>query len=381
VEAGLSLRLIVLSFFAAMALIAAGPAQAQERRVALVIGNGAYTDIPVLRNPVNDARLIRDTLTGLGFDVIYRENADRPAMERAINAFSARLFEAGPEGVGLFYFAGHGVASGGENFLLPIDVSARREADLRIAGLRAGDVLAQMDGAGSAVKIAILDACRDNPFADTFRSARNARGLAQIGLGNTEFFVAYAATSGNVAEDGRGANSPYATALARRLATADSDLDNTFRLVRVDVSNITGNRQIPESTSTMRRQFYFRRTSGASIVAAPAPADPIPTTAPPANFRIEGQWCQTSRGRAAIALTISSNTLIYTLDDSHASYAVRSIARQHDGTIEVHWINRGEEVVFQFGDFSADGAEMTQLRGRQTGDPNWRDYGIRLRRC
>jgi hypothetical protein len=378
---GLSLRAIILAVLALAAFAAGGAsASAQERRIALVIGNGAYSDVRALRNPVNDARLIRDTLSGLGFEVIYRENADRAAMERAVGAFSARLFEAGPEGVGLFYFAGRGVASGGENFLLPTDVSVQREADLRIAAMRAGDVLAQMDGAGSAVKIVILDACRDNPFASTFRGARHPNGLAQIGLGNTEFFVAYAATSGNVAEDGAGGNSPYAQALARRLPTPDADLDGVFRLVRVDVSNATGNRQFPESTSTMRRQFYFNRTSGASIVSSHAPIEQVELRPPPENFSILGRWCETSRGRT-MELTISAAAMEYKLGDSRASYAVQSIAPQENGTIEIHWLNHGEEVVFQFGDFSADGGAMTQLRGRHGAETAWRDYGIRLQRC
>ncbi len=374
------IRGVISVLILALAMLSGGEAWADERRIALVIGNSGYAHARPLRNPVNDARLIRDTLEGLGFEVIYREDADRRAMERAIGVFSARLFEAGPEGVGVFYYAGHGVASGGENFLLPVDVSIQREADLRIAALRTGDVLAQMDGAGSAVKLVILDACRDNPFAAEFRAARAPRGLAQIGLGNTEFFVAYAATAGNVAEDGGGANSPYATALARRLPTIDSDLEATFRLIRVDVSNATGNRQFPETTSTMRRQFFMRPSSGPSIVAAHTPIDPTPMRPPPENFSILGQWCEAGRGRN-MSLSIGEGALVYGIDQMRASYPVRSIALQDNGVIELRWLNENAEVVFQFGDFSPDGAEMTQIRGRGEGESAWRDYGIRLRRC
>lgn len=372
-------RGLISVFLLVFAVASGGEARADERRIALVIGNGAYAHVRPLRNPVNDARLMRDTLEGLGFEVIYREDADRRAMERAIGVFSARLFEAGPEGVGLFYFAGHGVASGGENFLLPTDGSIEREADLRIASLRTGDVLAQMDAAGSAVRVVILDACRDNPFASAFRE-HAPRGLAQIGLGNTEFFVAYAATAGNVAEDGELQNSPYATALARRLPTIDSDLEATFRLVRVDVSNVTGNRQFPETTSTMRRQFFMRPSSGPSIVAVHSPIDPSPMRPPPENFSILGLWCEASRGRG-MSLSISEDTLVYAIDQTRASYRVRSIAVQENGMIEMRWSNGDAEVAIQFGDFSPDGSEMTQVRGRGEGDGVWRDYGIRLRRC
>jgi Caspase domain len=380
VEAFMSLRRLVLFLCAAAVLAVASPAHAEERRIALVVGNGAYANIRPLRNPVNDASVIRDTLTRLGFEVIYRENVDKSGMERAVGAFSARLFEAGPEGVGLFYFAGHGVQSGGENFLLPVDVSIQRETDLRLGALRAGDVLAQMEGAGSAVKIVILDACRDNPFAESFRGMRNSQGLAMIGLGNTEFFVAYAATAGNVAEDGSGANSPYATALARRLPTTGADLETAFRLVRIDVSNTTGNRQLPEATSTMRRQFFFRPgTLVASAPPVPPAARPARPSQPPRDFNIAGQWCETSRGRS-ITMNITEQALVYTLDRARSTYAVRAIRRRDQGVIEVEWINRGEPIVLEFGEFSADGNSMTQLRGR-SGAGAWRDYGIRLQRC
>ena len=135
------LAAVMISFAVACCPAAA----ATEQRIALVIGNARYEAGGTLANPVNDARLIRSTLERLNFDVVYREDATKAEMEKAIQQFTDRLAKAGSQGVGLVYYAGHGMQSGGENYLLPVDIRLSREADLRFYGVRAGDVLAQMD--------------------------------------------------------------------------------------------------------------------------------------------------------------------------------------------------------------------------------------------
>jgi len=354
-------------------------AAATEQRIALIIGNAKYETGGTLANPVNDARLIRSTLERLNFDVVYREDATKAEMEKAIQQFTDRLAKAGSQGVGLVYYAGHGMQSGGENYLLPVDIRLSREADLRFYGVRAGDVLAQMDSTNAPVKIVILDACRDNPFANSF-GAGMPKGLSEISLGNTEFFVVYAATAGNVAMDGRGANSPFALALASRLGTPNSDLSDTFRLVTNDVSIATGNNQLPEARTTMRRQFTF---AGQLIARNEAPLempDVAPLTAAPTASMLYGKWCDASRG-ASTALAVDASSITYFVGGQKQSFAVHGIVPAADGRLQLEWDNRGTPTYLEFGEFAVGGQTMTQVRGRQGSNGSWIDHYKRFRRC
>lgn len=144
-------------------------AMAQQRRTALVIGNAAYETGP-LRNPANDATDIAATLQRLGFDVTLLRDAKMRTMEEAIETFSQKLRKGG---VGLFYFAGHGVQVAGENYIVPIGAHISREQDVRFETVQVGRILGGMEDAGNDVNLIILDACRDNPFARSFRSGRS----------------------------------------------------------------------------------------------------------------------------------------------------------------------------------------------------------------
>jgi len=354
-------------------------AQAAEARIALVIGNGDYAQITPLRNPLNDARLMRRTLQDkLGFEVIYVEDASREAMDRAIARFGARLGEAGEGAVAMFYYAGHGVQSGGENFLLPVDITIAREADLPLRAVRAEDVLRQMEAAPSAVKIVILDACRDNPFAARFKML-SGTGLADIALGNTEFTIGYAATAGRSAEDGDDVNSPYAQALARHLPEASKEIFEVFRLVRYDVATATGGRQLPEARTTMLKQLYLNRAGSAVEVAS---AEPPARAGIPDGFELKGRWCQAGRSAGpAFSMTITDSDIQYDLGETKARYGVRSIAPTGAGSLQMHWLNKQTPMVFEFGEFSSDGRSMTQLRGRDEIANDWKTYDRRFRRC
>lgn len=257
------------------------PAQAAGARIALVIGNSNYTTITRLKNPARDARLIRQTLRDkLGFEVIYAENAGKAQLERAIARYGARLATAGADAVAVFYYAGHGVQSGGENFLLPVDIIIDREAELVLRSVRAEDVLRQMQGARAATKIVILDACRDNPFAARFKMT-GGTGLGDIALGNTEFIIGYAATAGLSAEDGDGRNSPYAVALAQHLATPNKEIFEILRLVRKDVATVTEGRQLPEARTTLLRTLYLNGAPPPEVKVATRGPTPTPAKAPP----------------------------------------------------------------------------------------------------
>lgn len=235
-------------------LLVPGSARAEER-VALVIGNSAYA-FGRLPNPVNDANLMEKTLREAGFSVTKLLNADLTTMKRAMVEFGRAL--RGTDRVGLFYYAGHGVQVDGQNYLIPIGANISDEADVPIESVAAADFLKTMERSSSRVNIAIFDACRNNPFASTSRSA--ARGLAGIDAPRGTI-IAYATAPGEVALDGgsgANGNSPYTTALARAMATPGITIEETFKRTRRDVLAATGQRQIPWESSSLTGDFYFR---------------------------------------------------------------------------------------------------------------------------
>jgi hypothetical protein len=194
-----SLALIWFGFL----FLQSSPAVAVEGRVAtkparsaLVIGNGAYERMP-LKNPVNDAQDMAGALKELGFEVMHLKNATLRQFDSAVREFGSKLKQKG--GTGLFYYAGHGMQVKGRNYLIPVDASIDTESDVKFEAMNAGLILGKMEDAGNQINIVILDACRDNPFARRFRSAR--RGLARMDAPKGSL-VAYATSPGSVAADG-----------------------------------------------------------------------------------------------------------------------------------------------------------------------------------
>jgi hypothetical protein len=251
-----------------MAVALARPAAA-EQRIALVIGNAAYATVPALTNPANDAALMAATLGDVGFDVVAAPDANRDEMAAAIREFGKRLRAAGPDAVGLFYYAGHGVQANGVNYLIPVDAPIGNEADLETAAVSAQWVLSQMDYAGNALNIVILDACRNNPFAGGFRSLGS--GLARMDAPSGAL-VAYAAAPGQTAADGSGANSPYTAALADAMRTPGLDLEDVFKHVRVAVESATGRAQTPWEESSLKGDFFFVPSTGPAAPTADSAA-------------------------------------------------------------------------------------------------------------
>lgn len=236
-----------------------------EKRVALVIGNSSYTNISHLNNPKNDAELMAEVLREVGFEVVTAIDADRRTMGRAVRKFGKALRLAGKDAVGLFYFAGHGVQARGANFLVPVGAVIEDHADLDIEALSASDILTQMESAGNALNLVILDACRNNPFQGQFRSA--SRGLARIQAASGSL-VAFAAAPGQVAADGRRKHSPYTSALADVIREPGLAVEQVFKKVRVRVENETGGAQTPWEESSLRGEFYFSKRQ---VVPPPVP--------------------------------------------------------------------------------------------------------------
>ena len=235
---------------------------ATEQRTALVIGNGGYSSSP-LKNPVNDAIDIAANLQKLGFAVTLKKNASHQQMEDAILEFGEQLKKGG---VGLFFYAGHGVQIAGRNYLLPIGVKVNKEADVKFQAVDAEMVLAEMNNAGNDLNILILDACRDNPFIRKFRST--SRGLAIISEAPKGTLITYSTSPGNVAEDGNDRNSPYTEALIRHMNSPGLPIEEVFKRVRRDISKKTKGQQVPWEMSSLEGQFYF------------SPASPVETSPP-----------------------------------------------------------------------------------------------------
>jgi hypothetical protein len=247
-------------------LVQTGSANANgAKRIALVIGNGAYTTAPPLKNPPNDARDMAATLRTLGFDVTSGINVNQRDMKRLIREFGQKL-RAG--GSGLFYYAGHGVQSKGRNYLVPVDADIQSEAEVEDSGVDVGLVLNYMDDAQNGLNIVILDACRNNPFSRSFRSA--SEGLAQVDA-PTGTLIAYATAPGRVASDGLGQNGLYTSELLKQMRVPGLSATEMFMHVRAEVMKQTGNKQVPWEASSLVGTFYF---SGPKNTGTPPGVDP-----------------------------------------------------------------------------------------------------------
>lgn len=235
-------------------LIIQGPAFGAEQRVALVIGNGDYRLAP-LRNPVNDAEDIADILSKCGFRVEKAINADRREMRDVIRRFG-ELIKNG--GVGLFFYAGHGLQVDGENYLVPIRANVTHENEVEDECLKVSSVLRKMESAHNRLNIIILDACRNNPFGRGYRSSM--RGLARMDA-PTGSILAYATAPGATASDGPGKNGLYTSRLLTHILTPGLEIGKLFRLVRMDVMKDSENRQVPWESSSLIGEFYFSEES------------------------------------------------------------------------------------------------------------------------
>lgn len=243
--------------------LSAGSAAQTEKRVALVIGLSAYRGLQELKNPRNDATDVADALKQQGFDVLHGEDLGMSAMRDLIARFTVLARNAD---VSLFYYAGHGFQIDSQNYLVPVDAQVRDPASLRQSTVALQSVLSGLEAA-RGIHLIFLDACRNNPLpqgaigGDTLRD-----GLARVGNA-ANFLLAFATQPDNVAYDGAGRNSPFATALLSHIATRGQDIASMMIKVRRDVLAATGGQQIPWENSSLTRQFTFR--PGAPETASP----------------------------------------------------------------------------------------------------------------
>jgi hypothetical protein len=271
----LTLRRIL---FAAVLLLVCQPAFA-EKRVALVLGNSAYQNVPQLANPVNDGAVIAAKLKEAGFDVVDSRH-DLPAAEtrRALRDFADRARDAD---IAVVYYAGHGMEVDGTNYLIPVDAKLERDTDVYDEAFSLDRVLVAIEPARQ-LRLVILDACRDNPFAKVMKrsvaSRAIGRGLAKIEPTSPNTLIAYSAKAGSTALDGDDRNSPFTMALAKHLTTPGLDVRRAFGFVRDDVLKTTSNKQEP---------FVYGSLGGEDVPLVPG--RPAASSAPAFNPQAEAR--------------------------------------------------------------------------------------------
>ncbi|HLZ05349.1 MAG TPA: caspase family protein [Bradyrhizobium sp.] len=326
---------------------AARAASGDGKRVALVIGNSAYRNVPALPNPANDATDIAAALTRLGFTVALVTNASFDEMRRGLIALG---HDAAGADMAVVYFAGHGMEISGENWLIPIDAELKRDTDAENEAVSLRSVMLQVSNTTS-LGLVILDACRNNPFAVRMQRSLASRAVVSGGLGRIEpvgnVLVAYAARDGTTALDGDGKNSPFATALLHNIEVPGVEVTFMFRNVRDDVMEATGNEQQPFVYGSLsRRAIYLAgppssadQATTKQANATPAALSPTVPAPPPAAIdpALVGTWeimVPSGRGLSRWIWRITSDgTYKFHAEGPHAAPA-------HEGTITAvngHW--------------------------------------------
>jgi hypothetical protein len=292
-----------LGVIAALTGFAVSPALADSKRVALVIGNSTYRNVPTLPNPANDAVDIAAALNRLGFAVTLVTNASFDQMRRGLIALGR---DAAGADMAAVYFAGHGMEISGENWLIPVDAELKKDTDAANEAVSLRSVILQVSNTTS-LGLVILDACRNNPFVAKMSRSLALRAAIGGGLGRIEpvgnVLVAYAARDGTTALDGDGRNSPFAAALLHNIEAPGVEVTFMFRNVRDDVMEVTRNEQQPFVYGSLSRKAIYLtgqpsspdQVSTNQANAAPADAGALSRVAPaPSSLAIDpalvGTW-------------------------------------------------------------------------------------------
>lgn len=254
-----------------------------DARYALVIGNADYTSVTPLRNPVSDATAMATELRNLGFQVTLLSNARLAQMDNAVVRFGDQL-QNSSDSVGFFYYAGHGVQAGGQNYLIPVDAGIPSQAFLAERSLPLQSVLSTLSQAKDRLNIIVLDACRDNPFS---WSRRLTRGLTVVGAQPRNSIIAYAAGAGQVALDGTGSHGIYTGELLKYLGRPGLNIFDVFEDTGAAVSAMTDSAQDPAIYSQFYGKFYLAARTPMVGVAARTAQQPHQTV-PPGMVLVQG---------------------------------------------------------------------------------------------
>lgn len=245
-----ALRLAAVA--SALAVVSVSAQAPFDIRVALIIGNSAYPGNMALVNPANDAKDMAATLRNMGFGVIEVIDSNRAQMLEAIERAGKNL--NGKQGIGMLFYAGHGLQLDWRNYMVPVDAKLNSAKDVPTQAVDIEAVMKMFKGAGNRMNIVVLDACRDNPFADD--KTASGKGLAPLDA-PTGTFLAYATAPGNVAQDGKGRNGLYTSYLLEELNKPNANIENVFKRVRFSVRKASEGAQVPWESTSLEDDFVF----------------------------------------------------------------------------------------------------------------------------
>ncbi|WP_369721769.1 caspase domain-containing protein [Bradyrhizobium sp. LLZ17] len=267
---------------------------AAEARLALVIGQSAYRTVPELPNAANDAKGMAELLGNAGFNVTTAPNLGQSEMRQAISDFAGKVSASGADTTALVFYAGHGLQIDGENYLVPVDLDPKREADIPLQGVRLNDLLNTLGALPTRARIFMLDACRNNPFP-ALSGAGHGLAIVDTKAGAQGTFISYSTSPGAEAEDGSGLDSPYTTAALTVAKQPNIPIEEAFKRIRISVAQSTDGRQIPWESSSLTTDFKFFGDSGGQQPPAPGAA----STALASATRSVEDWRKDLQGKDA----------------------------------------------------------------------------------
>jgi len=334
-----------------------------ESRVALVIGNSAYESVGQLANPANDANAITKALRATNFEVQTLTDLTRLNMGRALSAFANTVAAKGKDTVVLVFYAGHGLQIEGENYLVPTDAKIEREADVPLATMRLADLMKALETLSSKMRIVVLDACRNNPFATLQKTT--GRGLAIVDAPSGSM-VAYSTSPGAEALDGTGTNSPYAAALVDVMREPGLAIEQVFKSVRLKVNKLTDGRQVPWESSSLTENFAFIPPApGQEIAKVGPPPLPPADLAPGASPNPANRPADQVGDAQAQNLTVGSRSRV-------SEIAKRPPAEAYEIAIEENSIEAFDEFIRVY-DADPNAAQIRRLLARRNQMVAWRN--------
>src|ERR1700761_2848015 len=251
-----------------------------DKRVAFVVGNGAYKNVAQLPNPPLDAKAIAATLRNVGFEVVEGSDLTRDKMTEKLLDFGKRAQGAD---IAVFFYAGHGIAISGTNYLLPVDADIKSEMDVKLGSAINIDLTLDQTMSDAKVKLVFLDACRDNPFAAKIkatatRSVSVQQGLAEMKSGEGTL-IAFATGPGQTALDGQeGTNSPFTRALLAHITEPGVEIQQAMTEVRAQVNEETSKGQLPWGHTNLIGSVYLNPAAAPATASAPSAAPPPAST-------------------------------------------------------------------------------------------------------
>jgi Caspase domain len=332
-------RIVLRNAVVAAGVLLGTQAAMAENRVALVIGQSAYRAVTPLPNPANDAKAIAQLLGDAGFEVQAGADLTQTELRAKVGDFAATIAAKGPDTVALVFYAGHGLQIDGENYLVPVDIDPKREADIPLQAVRLNDVLNTLTSVPGKTRIILLDACRNNPFPEISKTAGRGLALVDAKTGAAGTLLSFSTAPGAEAEDGTGGNSPYTAALLKAGREPGISIEDAFKRVRVSVNQATEGRQTPWESSSLVSDF---RLFGTTDTAAKPEAAKPEARKPEAVKRSVEQWRKELQGKPVA----QANDLIVAdgTDEAYEAF-VALYAEPPFGPQAREWLDRHRRMV------------------------------------